>query len=370
MINLLKLLFTLFIFLVFTGCESNNNDEKNNAPSYRLVTENHNYHDELSDYNVTYNYDQSNRITSTEFNSLSTTYRTIHEYDFDTQNRLIKTSIFSIDSNNTKSLHFLGERTYSGDQNTMISSKNDINGDGYFDMIETHYFDNSGKISNITFDWDWGTALYFNYDDAREAYQYQFEWSFAYLTEPAAISVDGNIDINASYEYNNAGLVTKRIVDYYNGQDDTNTTYRYDDTGNLIELNSSSYNVFYTYDGNGSLRSKTVNSANSIESYYYSYTSTGDPLSTTCTTATDTYTTTYSYDDEGHLVTFESDFETLSYFAFNNELEQKINRGYMMTYGFYELSYDENDNLIQVVYYDNQNLIPTKTSTYSWEKAE
>ena len=73
------------------------------------------------------------------------------------------------------------------------------------------------------------------------------------------------------------------------------------------------------------------------------------------------------------MITMESDFETLT-FNYDFSYEQK---GLIRTigeygngYAYYELSYDENDNLTQVVYYDNQNLIPTKISKYTWEKIQ
>ena len=380
--------------LLLAGCQGEDGpkDKKSSGPAYRLVSQTHESADSdlylwlyrATDANISYAYDGTGRLASMEVSHdrLDSPRYYWFSYQSDDRSRLLEQKIYLKEDNGTGLLVDHTVVTYGEKRERNVVGKSDWDADGAFDKIETRLFTKAGVLETLFIDWDWGVHLYMS-DETPGVYRYVLP-SFSGDTDIGA-DADGEVDFNISYEYNEAHQVTKRIEDFFDNGIDMNVTYMYNPSGQLTEIHTSFDDTYFTYDENGRVvRQRHIWDIedNFGDIYTYTYTSEGalgskEQLEYAVSddeNETWTYRTTYSYDDQGRMTRMESDFETLSYqydFAYDvQELRQQIQKKYDIDYALYELGYDENGNLTQVIYYDNTNGIPTRVSRYEWEKTK
>ena len=390
---LLKISLFLLLLLIFSGCEGNNSHTN---PDYRLVSETYTgndldlYHGMYmpGDSNVTYTYDAENRLASMVFTntpyysiaiypSIDQIETFVFEYQTDSLGRLQERTIYKPGTNGSKMATDITTLGYEDDQKVQVVQKNDWLCDGSLDKVETHYFDAHGHLERLTIDWN-AINFYTFYPDIAGSYYYSTSSFLVNLTgflEPA----DGTTDVTADYQYSVDGTLQSYAVVFDTPDTDENVSLLYNDLGQLTDVNKSYENIHYEYDLFGNLLNKTryLSDGTLADTYEYSYSADGLLASKKYTDYLDENntisTSSYTYDDRGNMIKMESDFETLTFtydFSYEQRGLTRTIREYNIDYALYELSYDENDNLTRVVYYDNINLTPTKTSTYTWEKVQ
>lgn len=183
-------------------------------------------------------------------------------------------------------------------------------------------------------------------------------------------------------------------------------TYEYDSTGKLIdevEIHENDGTIYtssdFTYDENGNVISKSVNSSDNFNNHYtdyykYSYDENGNCISETMDDTVSSGTTTYEYDSKNNLIkkvisSPDSSDEIYTYIlTYENDLcvQSEISievHGLETEYELEKYTYDDNGNKISTEYYtkaydlsniknpitvNGRDYRHNSTIFYTWEK--
>ena len=216
-----------------------------------------------------YDYNESGQLTTYETTVSGTdgTYRT--EYAYDTSNRIISSTFFSLDGTVSSS------ETYTYDE------VGNFTGREYFSSalsdirsFDIYIYDEANRLIDQTTYYDPGSGV----SDVSGRYTYEYNEAGQVTRYSTSVSaIVGIPDSVSTYEYDEAGMLIQFTTDRENdGTPIYKTLYRYDDLGRLIAEESNrdadgtiDRTVIYAYDdlltSGGSLAALSTSDADNIE---------------------------------------------------------------------------------------------------------